>query len=110
MTMPRQPKGSSWESLTPWEKAAEWHQAAPHIADEVMALAKEHARHQWELEKSQSRHQWAMDIRIWITQNSGIGAWSGICRLVSVVVWLLLGCVERGSHRGVGARTTMCRW
>jgi uncharacterized membrane protein len=62
------PLDDSWSSLAPWEKAAQWHAAAPHIADDIMALARERARHVWKLEVERTRHEQKMDRRMWATQ------------------------------------------
>jgi hypothetical protein len=65
-----------WESLAPWEKAAQWRQTAPDIADEVIALAKSYAEkelkiqqdrvlHDFQLTAQQERHRERMDLRAW---------------------------------------------
>jgi uncharacterized membrane protein len=65
-----------WESLAPWEKASQWYSVAPHIADEVMALARERAgqqlrleierdAHHRKLEVERAAHNERMDVRIW---------------------------------------------
>ncbi|MGW2623338.1 hypothetical protein [Micromonospora taraxaci] len=68
MTSPRGRSRSSWESLTPWEKAIQWYDTAPQIADEVMALARRHAEHQWQLDLDRAAHDRLMDKRLWLTQ------------------------------------------
>jgi uncharacterized membrane protein len=76
-----------WESLAPWDKAAEWHATAPHIADELMALAKQQAEHLRRLDREEQRHLHKMDVRLWITQLVGmVGGIICIAGLI-IVAW-----------------------
>jgi hypothetical protein len=86
-TPSRSPRNKAWESLSPWDKAAEWHEKAPHIADELMALAKIQANHFMELDREAAKHARRMDFRLWITQLirivGGLVCMAGLL----VVVW-----------------------
>lgn len=77
----------NWESLAPWEKAAQWHEAAPHISAAVMALAQEHAKHQWRMERDEAEHRWRMDHRLWITQLVAYGVGLLDVAILAVVGW-----------------------
>jgi len=70
---------SSWEELTPFEKAREWQRSNPEIADEILAIARKHALGIWEekqtdaqhrrdMEKSRHKHIADMEKRIWWLQ------------------------------------------
>jgi hypothetical protein len=67
-TPSRSPRNKAWESLSPWDKAAQWHEKAPHIADELMALAKIQANHFMELDREAAEHARRIDFRLWIAQ------------------------------------------
>jgi len=78
----RPPKGD-WQSLDPFEKAAQWREADPKGADKLLELAEKRgnaemerdrrqAEHKMELERSQAKHLESMDIRLWRTQLIGI--------------------------------------
>lgn len=88
MTAPRErPRASTWESLAPWDKAAEWHASAPHIADRLMELAQRQADHLMALDRREADHRQAMDLRLWRTQLIGmIGGLLCIAGLI-VVAW-----------------------
>lgn len=86
-TQPRRRETAAWETMTPWEKAAQWHAAAPHIADEVMLLAKEHAQHQWKLEIEKARHDQKMDVRLWVTQIVALLIGFLNVAVLAVVAW-----------------------
>ncbi len=82
-TRPRQPKASNdWESLSPWEKAQEWHEKAPEIAGRIMDLATKNAEHRWLLERQRADHEELMAKRLWWTQLIGV-----IGGIVSVVIF-----------------------
>lgn len=78
---------AAWESLAPWEKAAEWQSASPDIAAQVMALATQHAEHQWKLQREAAEHRRQMDVRLWWTQT--IGFIFGMCNVAALaaVAW-----------------------
>lgn len=65
-----------WESLAPWEKAAQWRLTAPEIANEVIIIAKSYAEkelriqhntmlHDIQLSAQRQRHRERMDLRAW---------------------------------------------
>ncbi|MET8853402.1 hypothetical protein [Amycolatopsis sp. NPDC004625] len=81
------PRGTAWETLAPWEKATEWHAKAPHIADEVMALAREQACHQRQLELDHARHQRVLSTRIWITQLITLGLSIVNMVVIAILAW-----------------------
>jgi uncharacterized membrane protein len=83
---PQQGAGT-WESLAPWDKAAQWYGNAPELADEVMALAKQHAAHQWEMEKAEALHRRRMDIRVWMTQVIGMFLGLANVAVLAAVAW-----------------------
>lgn len=87
MTPPTRPSPRAWESLAPWEKAAQWHDAAPHISGEVMALAKQHAEHQWQMERDAAAHKRLMDKRRWISQLLALGMGLVNVSVLSLVAW-----------------------
>lgn len=68
MTPRRAAQVSDWESLAPWTKAAQWREAAPEIASEVVALAKRHMEHQLKMSEEQAIHDRLMETRLWYTQ------------------------------------------
>ena len=92
---------STWEGMSPWEKAAEWSAAVPEIADKVMALATKHAEHQWRMDEQNARHQRKMDILLWCTQLLGL-----IGGLACVVIFAMVGWhTSSGGHPIVGIGT-----
>jgi hypothetical protein len=75
---------TSWETLDPWEKAAQWINAAPELSHDIVAMAKIHAdrrmddqqkeaEHRRTLEREQATHQHRMDARLWWTHMVALG-------------------------------------
>jgi len=100
----------SWESLAPWDKAAEWQKAAPEIAEKVMELATQHARHRWSLEKRLAEHVERMDKRIWMTQVFGLCGGFLSTVMLAIVSWhyadtgnVFPGLVTAGAGAGLTA-------
>ncbi|MFI6073827.1 hypothetical protein ACIA5C_19860 [Actinoplanes sp. NPDC051343] len=85
--MKTDPDSSSWEGLSPWDKAAQWHLVAPHIAEDVMALARERAKMQWKVEEEDAAHRRKMETRLWLTQIFGlVGGLLNVAAL-TVLAW-----------------------
>jgi hypothetical protein len=63
VTPPRDSGRAEWEGLSPWDKAAQWREAAPEVADEVIALARKYAEKELLLEQERLRHDFEMDAR-----------------------------------------------
>jgi uncharacterized membrane protein len=78
---------SEWESLAPWEKAAQWREVAPQIADEVMLLAKQQATHRWTIELADAEHRRRMEVRVWATQICGYVLNLLSVLMLSAVAW-----------------------
>ncbi|TCO56919.1 hypothetical protein [Actinocrispum wychmicini] len=87
MTAPKQRKNTSWEDLTPWDKAAEWYSVAPEIAEQVMALAKRHAEHQWAMDQKRAEHEQRMDVRVWVTQLAALAIGLINVLVLAIVAW-----------------------
>lgn len=87
MSTPGGRKKTSWNDLSPWEKAAQWHEAAPHIADKVMALAEESTKQELALEKSREDHRQKMELRLWWIQL--LMVFIGLVNIVvlAIVAW-----------------------
>jgi uncharacterized membrane protein len=83
MTAPGGPK-STWGDLSPWEKAAQWRDKAPHISEKLMALAEEHMKHEMELERVREKHNQRMEIRRWWTQIAILAL--ALCNVVIVAI------------------------
>ena len=50
-----------WEGLAPWEKAREWRDTYPDLADEIISLGRQHAIQVWELRKEEVKVQLRLD-------------------------------------------------
>ncbi len=48
---------SAWESLAPWEKAREWQDAHPDLANEIISLGRQRALMVWQFEKEDADHR-----------------------------------------------------
>ncbi|MGN9889307.1 hypothetical protein [Micromonospora sp. L31] len=112
MTSSVSPQNAEWESLAPWEKAAQWQDVAPHIADQVMALAVKHAEHNWQLQREQAEHLRRMDVRLWITQLVALGGGLLDVAILAVVAWhyadtgnVVPGLLTFGAGAGLTAGT-----
>jgi hypothetical protein len=79
MSGPNSVDPGGWESLSPWEKAAQWRQTAPDIADEVIALAKMYAEknlkiqqeqvlRDFQLTTQQEQHRQRMELLTWVLE------------------------------------------
>lgn len=104
------PPPLAWETLAPWEKAAQWQSAAPHIATEVMVLAKQWAEHRWQMERDNASHIRAMDKRRWILQVFTLATSVVNVAVLSIVAWryadagsLIPGLVTFGAGTGLTA-------
>ncbi len=60
-SVPPPPEPETWESLAPWEKAREWKDAYPEIADEIVRMGKQRAQQVWQLEQERAEHQRRLD-------------------------------------------------
>lgn len=98
MTSSAPSTGESWQGLAPWEKAAEWHKTAPHIADSVLALAQREAELRWKLLEETSVHERTLsqenaahkrltDTRVWIAQLlTSLGGLLNVA-ILAIVAW-----------------------
>ncbi|MFV2083060.1 hypothetical protein [Micromonospora sp. LOL_021] len=85
--MVAQKRAAEWESLDPWEKAAQWEASSPEISAEVMNLARQRAEHQMRLEEKRVDHEQRMDIRRWAAQLITIGLGTLNTVLLVVLAW-----------------------
>ena len=53
---------SAWESLTPWEKAKEWQEANPELANEIISMGRARATMVWQLEREEAEHRHLLDL------------------------------------------------
>ena len=76
-----------WTSLSPWEKAAQWAEVAPQIADQVQQIATRFAGHQMAMERERHEHEMRMDVRFFYVQLVAyiLGTLNGL--LYVLVAW-----------------------
>lgn len=63
MTLSEPGPSSAWEGLAPWEKAREWQEAYPELADEIIALGRLRAHQVWQLEVAAAEHVHRLEIQ-----------------------------------------------
>ncbi|GAA2534356.1 hypothetical protein [Winogradskya humida] len=80
---------SSWSTLDPWDKAAQWAQTAPELAADVIFMAKDYAEFRKQEERRESEHRRDMDRRIWWTQAAAVVT-NCLCLVALVVLALTL--------------------
>lgn len=72
-----------WSRLEPWDKAAQWLEAAPEVAPDLVKIAKDIAGHRMKLEAQEAKHRASMekqaaahrermDVRLWYTQIASL--------------------------------------
>ena len=90
--------GTSWNDLSPWDKAAQWQEVSPQIAKKVMELAEEATKSELEMDRKREAHRIAMEriceahrqkmeLRAWWAQIAAFAVGFLNVSILAVVAW-----------------------